>query len=67
MPNVRIRFVGDVAASAVVVSERGDVLTSLTGFDGRPVADTLIAAAPALADLGRSDEAWIDRERCRTI
>ena len=53
LPGAHVRFVGDLADDAAVVSERGDVITSLAADTeaGRGERDGLIVAAADLADL----------------
>jgi hypothetical protein len=53
MPAARIRFIGDLADETVVVSERGDVMTSLAACaeDGAAMVDGVVAAGLDMSGL----------------
>lgn len=68
MPDARIRFIGDLADETAVVSERGDLMTSLSACaeDGGAMVDGVVAAgldASGLEALARALEQTPPRDR----
>jgi len=53
LPDARVRFVGNLSDDAVAVSERGDIMTSLSACreEGWPDVDRVVVAAPEVTDL----------------